>query len=103
MGFVTSEKLVPSPLTIVSEIGQAIDVERRMTTSRSRAPLKDCLAKVIADFNKMVTIKKHRIDSARRSLCYNLLLGSDGLEKYGLDSPNCFSFFLGLPHPSRIL
>ena len=74
MGFVTSEKISPSPLTIVSDLGKAIELERMMTTSRSKLPLKDALSKVIADFNKLVTVKKHRVDTSRRNLCYNLFL-----------------------------
>ena len=75
MGFVTSEKLAPSPLTIVSDLGKAIELERQVTTSRGKLPLKDALSRVIADFNKMVTIRKHRVDTQRRNLCYNLPLG----------------------------
>lgn len=74
MGFVTSEKIAPSPLTIVSDLGKAIEFERKMATSRHKVPLKDVLSRVIADFNKMVTVKKHRVDTSRRNLCYNLTL-----------------------------
>ena len=75
MGFVTSEKLTPWPLTIVSDIGQAIDLERKMNTGRAKLPLRDALSKVIAEFNKLVTVRRHRVDTARRNLCYNLRLG----------------------------
>ena len=75
MGFVTSEKLTPSPLTIVSDLGKAIELERQMASGRHKTPLKDALNKCIADFNKMVTVKKHRVDSSRRALAYNLFLG----------------------------
>ena len=37
-------------------------------------PLKDALNRVIADYNKLVTLKRHRVDSARRAMCYNLFL-----------------------------
>ncbi|CAK8998217.1 unnamed protein product [Durusdinium trenchii] len=73
MGFVTAEKLTPSPLTIVSDLGKAIELERAMSTSRTRIPLKDAMNKVIADFNRLVTLKRHRVDTARRNLAYNLL------------------------------
>lgn len=75
MGFVTAEKMAPSPLTIVSDLGKAIEFERKMSTSRHKVPLKDALSRVIADFNRLVTVKKHRVDTARRNLCYNLILG----------------------------
>lgn len=75
MGFVTAEKLTPSPLTIVSDLGKALELERAMSTSRTRIPLKDAMNKVIADFNRLVTLKRHRVDTARRNLAYNLNLG----------------------------
>ena len=75
MGFVTSEKLTPSPLTIVSDFAKAIDLERKLSTSRQTIPLKDALNRCIADFHKMVTVKRHRVDSGRRALCYNLIFG----------------------------
>lgn len=43
-------------------------------TRGGKAPLKDLLSKVIAQFNKMVTLKRHRVDSQRRALIYNLFL-----------------------------
>ena len=72
-GYVTSEKLTPSPITICADIKQAIGVERR--SGAAKLPLKDVLGKVIAQYNRMVTIKRHRIESARRALIYNLFLG----------------------------
>ena len=69
----TSEKLTPSPITICADIKQAITVERR--NGGAKLPLKDVLAKTIAQYNRMVTIKRHRIESARRALIYNLRLG----------------------------
>ena len=73
MGYVTSEKLAPSPITMCADINQAIAVERR--NGGGKLPLKDALAKVIAQYNKMVTIKRHRIESGRRALIYNLCPG----------------------------
>ncbi|CAK9097187.1 unnamed protein product [Durusdinium trenchii] len=77
LGYVTSEKLTPSPITIAADINAAIAVERRASRSSSKAALKDLLSRCVADYNKMTTVKKHRIDSSRRSLIYNLLLDSD--------------------------
>ena len=34
--------------------------------------LKDVLGKVVSEYNRLVTVKKHRIDTAKRSLCYNM-------------------------------
>jgi len=70
---VTAEKLTPSPITICADIKQAIALERR--NGGAKLPLKDVLAKVIAQYNRMVTIKRHRIESGRRALIYNLCLG----------------------------
>ena len=47
-------------------------MEKRMTKATGTKALKDHLAKVTADYNRMVTVKKHRIDSQKRSLCYNM-------------------------------
>ena len=74
LGYVTSEKITPSPLNIVAEIGRAIEFEQKFSASRRKVPLKDGLNKVIADYNKMTTLKRHRIDSLKRAMCYNLLL-----------------------------
>lgn len=71
LGFVTEEKIQPSPLAITGDISQAINIERRM--SRTRTALKDVLNRVVADFNRLTTVKKHRIDAGRKSLIYNLL------------------------------
>lgn len=76
MGYVTSEKQAPSALDLLGSIAKAIDVERRQANSKpgvSKA-LKDMLSKVVGDFNKLVSNKKHRIDTGRKSLLYNLLL-----------------------------
>ena len=71
----TAEKIQPSPLTIAGDVSQAISIERRM--SRTRTGLKDVLQRVVADYNRLVTKKNHRIDSARNGLIYNLLRAPD--------------------------
>ena len=76
MGYVTSEKQAPSALDLLGSIAKAIGVERRQANNKpgvSKA-LKDMLTKVVGDFNKLTTNKKHRIDTGRKSLLYNLLL-----------------------------
>ena len=37
-----------------------------------RTALKDLVAKATADYNRMVTVKKHRIDGGKKALIYNL-------------------------------
>lgn len=78
IGHVTAEKQTPSAIDFLANVRSAIDMERRLATSKggtgSSRALKDVLGKVVSDYNKLVTVKKHRIDSAKRSLCYNMLL-----------------------------
>ena len=52
-GFVSAEKQVPSPVELVAELSQAVDLQRR----QKQAPLRDLLFKVAAEYNKMVTQK----------------------------------------------
>jgi len=65
----------------LASIRAAIDVERRIATktSSSRA-LKDLLQKTTADYNRMVTLKRHRIDGPKKSLCYNMFLVSNMMD-----------------------
>lgn len=38
-------------------------------------PLKDALGKFVAEYNRVRTNKRHRVDSSKRSLVYNMFLG----------------------------
>ena len=73
---VTAEKQTPSAIDFVGTIRSAIDLERRMASKSagSGKALKDLLSKVVAEYNRLVTVKKHRIDGSKRQLCYNMLL-----------------------------
>ncbi|CAL1131715.1 unnamed protein product [Cladocopium goreaui] len=71
LGYVTAEKISPSPISMLADIQQAINIERKM--NKSNKALKDIMARVVSDYNKMVSIKRHKIDGARRNLIYNLL------------------------------
>ena len=55
-----------------ADIQAAIDVEKRML--RSKSTTKDLLNKVAAEYNKMTTVKNHRIDGPRKKLLFNLYL-----------------------------
>ena len=57
---------------MLGDIQQAINIERKM--NKSNKALKDIMARVVSDYNKMVSIKRHKIDGARRNLIYNLFL-----------------------------
>jgi len=56
-----------------ADVQAAIVLERRM--GKSKAALRDLLNRTCAEYNKMTTVKKHRIDGPRKSLLYNLHLG----------------------------
>ena len=68
----TSEKQQPSALDLLGSMSGAISLERRMGPAK---PLKDMLAKCISAYNAMTTNRRHRIDTGRKTLLYNLLLG----------------------------
>lgn len=72
----TSEKQSPSALDFLGAIGQAVSVERRQAHTKpgTSKALKDLLSKCVSDFNKLCTVKSHRIDTRRKSLIYNLTL-----------------------------
>ena len=75
LGHVTSEKQAPSAIDFVGTMRSAVDLEKRMMVkSNASKALKDLLGKVVAEYNRMVTVKKHRIDGPKRALCYNMPL-----------------------------
>ena len=51
----------------------AIEIEKRQSKG-ARSSLKDCLNRTIAEYNRSVTVKKHRVDAQRKQLIYNLCL-----------------------------
>ena len=55
----------------MADIKETIAVEKRLNR-QGRGALKDILGTVIAEYNKFCSNKRHRIDSTRRSLIYNL-------------------------------
>lgn len=70
----SAEKQGPSPVQIVAELQHAIDLQRRQTHSKN-TPLRDMLNKIVAEYNRFASNKKHRLDSARKALALNLTLG----------------------------
>ena len=83
MGYVTSEKQVPSALDIVGSLRSAVEIERRLSASKGGASkaLRDVLQRCVTEYNRMTTNKRHRIDTGRKTLSYNLSLGSSLLQK----------------------
>ena len=74
----TAEKQLPSPLQFLADFRQAISLERWQSKGATR-PLKDILAKVSADYNRMCTVKRHRVCSSKKSLIYNMPLSFKGV------------------------
>ena len=72
MGHITAEKQSPSAIQFYADLKEAIALERRL--QQGSKPLKDILSKIVADYNRMVTVRSHRIDTNRRNMAYNLLL-----------------------------
>ena len=72
----SSEKQAPSALDLLGAIRQAISVEKRQAQNQrgSSKALKDLLAKTVGEFNKLCSVKQHRIDTKRKTLLYNLSL-----------------------------
>lgn len=58
---------------MVARFANAIDLEKRMTKGKSTA-LRDVLTRVVSDYNRMVAIKHHRVDSGKKSMVLNLIL-----------------------------
>lgn len=80
LGYVTSEKQAPSAIDFLSAMQSAISVERRLATkNNSSKALKDLLAKSITAYNQMVTIKRHRINGAKKALIYNMFWGCNSI------------------------
>ena len=68
----SSEKEAPSAVAMLGEIRSAIFIEKRQ--AKNRSTLKDLLGKVVSAYNKEVTVRRHRLDTARKGLLYNLCL-----------------------------
>ena len=69
----SAEKQHPSPVEMVAQFANAINLERRQTKGKSSA-LRDVLTRVVSDYNRMVTNKHHRVDSGKKNLALNLIL-----------------------------
>ena len=76
LGHSTAEKQKPSPLQFLADFRSAIGIEKRLAKAGSTTNLKDLLGKVVAEYNKLCTVKSHRVDTNKRSLIYNMFLGS---------------------------
>ena len=73
--WVSAEKQTPSPIDCLGALKQAVEVERRVSKSGVSKALRDVVSRCVGEYNRMVTLKKHRIDSTTKSLVMNLPLG----------------------------
>ncbi|CAK9015357.1 unnamed protein product [Durusdinium trenchii] len=67
IGYVTAEKMSPSPLSMAGDMEQAVAIERRLSRPGVKTALRDVLGRCIADYNRMTAHRRHKIDSARVS------------------------------------
>ena len=72
----TAEKQAPSALDLVGAMRQAVSLEKRQAAHKpgSSKALKDLLGKSISDYNKLTSNKRHRVDTKRKDLIYNVNL-----------------------------
>lgn len=61
---------------MVADISAAIELEKQIIAdSRGvKGTLRDLLTRVTSAYNKMTSVKRHRIDGTRKSLLYNMFL-----------------------------
>ena len=72
----TSEKQAPSALDYLGSMQQAVSLERRSSKpGGASTALRDVLGRCIAEYNKMCTNKRHKIDTDRKKMILNLFLG----------------------------
>ena len=74
LGHVTSDKQIPSALEYFGHFKNAVSIEKRLLKPGASKALRDILNLLVAQYNKMTTNKKHRIDTAKRALIYNMFL-----------------------------
>lgn len=82
MGHVTADKQTPSALDYLGHMKEAVAIEKRLQKQPPR-PLKDLLNSLVATYNKMTTSKRHRIETGKKNLIYNMWLSSN--DAYPLD------------------
>lgn len=58
----------------MADLKQAMDLERRQARAGARLATKDLLNKTVADYNRLCTLKSHRIDQQKKAMCYNMFL-----------------------------
>ena len=73
---VTSEKQSPSPIDFLGSLKEAVAIEQRLSKAGTSKALRDVLTRCCGEYNRMVTKRSHRVDTATKSLILNLFLGT---------------------------
>ena len=71
----TSDKQAPSPLDYLGCFSEAVSLEKRNAGAGASKFSKDVLNRVVAEYNKLCTNVKHKVDSHKKKLISNMLLG----------------------------
>ncbi|CAK9101078.1 unnamed protein product, partial [Durusdinium trenchii] len=71
LGQETAEKQQPSALDFVGQLGLAL--EEHVKSTGKKVPLFQGINHVVTEFNKTVTVKKWRIDPAKKRIITNLM------------------------------
>ena len=62
----TSEKQAPSALDYLGSMQQAVDLEHRASKPGTSTALRDVLGRCIAEYNRMCSNKRHKIDTDKK-------------------------------------
>ena len=73
---VTAEKQAPSPIDFLGAMKEAVAIEKRLCKSGQSKALRDVLSRCVGEYNRMVTKKSHKVDTAVKNLIMNMFLGS---------------------------
>lgn len=77
--FTSAEKQSPSPIDFLGRLKESVELERRVSKPGTSRALRDVLSRCVGEYNRMVTQKKHRIDTPTKNLIMNLPLDKFGL------------------------
>lgn len=72
---VSAQKQAPSAIDFLGSMKEAVSIERRLAKSGTSCALKDLVQRCVAEYNRMVTQRKHRIDTGIKNMIVNLFFG----------------------------
>ena len=74
IGNLTAEKQAPSALQYLAEFTKSVGLERKAGGEAARRrSQKELLNRVIAAYNKTVSVKRYRVEGERKRLIFNLM------------------------------